>query len=413
MSNVTTASATKPARRADRPMPFGGGQRFRIAHVLPWNTVGGIEIATLRIAQAIRERDFDSVFFCPGVAGGAADMVREAGFDVVAYEPAELSLRRPAPFLLTSRLLARRFREHAVSLVHFSDIQGAYNGGLAARLARLPAVCHVRSRYAKLSRRDQLLLAPVQHFVFVSRATWRRFSLRVSPWRGTVIYDGLDVEAATLERTGRDGCRREFGIPPDVPVIGTVARVAEVKDYFTLARAAKCVVEHSPNAVFLVVGDHSSAPTYRRHYAEVQAVVEDLGLTDRFVFTGHRKDVHRALGAMDIFVLSTHLEGLPLVLIEAAAHALPILATDVDGVPEIITHGETGLLHPHENDALLADHMIRCLHDPGLRTQLGTAARTRLLTRFSQQHFADSLIEFYYKLLGVRARVTEARSDAS
>ncbi len=388
-SKVMTSSGHAPVNSAG----------YRIAHLLPWNTVGGIEIASLRIAQAISRFGFESVFFCPGASGGAFEMIRDAGFQAESYVVRELSLRRPAPFLSMSRILATRFRDERINLVHCSDLQAAYNGGLASRLAGIPAICHIRSRYPGLSRRDQILLAPISHFVFVSEETRRRFALQVTPSRSTVVYDGLDVPVCANDPAAGRAFRREFNIDPAASVIGMVARVAEVKDYFTLARAMRRVVSTRPETVALVVGDHSSTSSYRTHYSAVRSFIADLGLTRNFVFTDHRTDVHRALSAMEVFVLSTHLEGLPLVLIEAAAHSLPIVATDVDGVPEIITHGETGLLSPPTDDATLARHLLHCLEDTTDARRLGRAANTRLLQDFTETQFAAGMERVYSKMI--------------
>jgi glycosyltransferase involved in cell wall biosynthesis len=286
-----------------------------------------------------------------------------------------------------------------------ADLQAAYNGGLAAKLARIPLISHIRSRYSGLSRRDQLLLAPVSHFVFVSRETKRKFGLQVSSSRSSVVYDGLDIAASVGDPIAGEAFRREFDIGPNVPVIGMLARVAEVKDYFTLARAMKRVILSRPDAIAVIVGDHSSTPNYRAHYAKVRSFISDLELTKNFVFTGHRTDVNNALSAMDVFVLSTHLEGLPLVLIEAAAHSLPIVATDVDGVPEIITHGETGLLAPHSDEATLAGHLLRLLDDPAYARRLGNAAYVNLLRDFGKQQFADGMAAVYCRFLSRSGQV--------
>jgi glycosyltransferase involved in cell wall biosynthesis len=326
-------------------------------------------------------------------------MIRKAGFPVRPYEVSELSIRRPAAFLSMSRHLANCFRAERVDLVHCSDLQAAYNGGLASRLARIPAICHIRSRYSSLSRRDQLLLAPISHFVFVSQETRKRFSLPVRSSRATVVYDGLDVPVVASDPAAGQAFRKEFQIDASAPVIGTLARVAEVKDYFTLARAVKRLVASRPDAVVLIVGDNESTPNYRKHYATVRSFIADLGLTKNFVFTGHRTDIHHALSAMDVFVLSTHLEGLPLVLIEAAAHCLPIVATDVDGVPEIITHGETGLLAPHLDDAILARHLLHYLDDTDDARRLGLAAKARLLQHFNERQFAAGMKQVYSKMI--------------
>src|SRR3954471_4519371 len=114
-----------------------------IAHVLPWPTIGGVELGTLRIAQSLPRDRFRHVFFC--LRGAAMqDRARSAGFEVADYQPQQISYHNPLPFLRASSALARQFRARSVDLVACSDLLAAYYAACGGRLARVPVVCHVR-----------------------------------------------------------------------------------------------------------------------------------------------------------------------------------------------------------------------------------------------------------------------------
>jgi glycosyltransferase involved in cell wall biosynthesis len=372
----------------------------RVAHILPWPTIGGVEQATLRIADAVVGRGFENVAFCLAGETPVQDLFQSRGIQTIGYTPAEPSYRHAAPYLKASVALARQLRAHGVDLVHCSDLLAGYYAGLAARLAGVPAICHIRCEYGAISRRDRSFLRLIGHFAFVSEHTRSAFAYAVPAGRSTVLYDGLDLPAPADPRSAAE-VRSEFDIPADVALIGMVARVAPIKDYPTLIRAARQVVDANPAVRFLIVGDHSGAETYQAHYAEVRRALEEQGLAKYFVFTGFRQDVHRLLAAMDVALLVTHSEGLPLVLLEAMAAGKPVVATDVGGIPEVIEHERTGLLHAHENSAELAGAILTLLGDPGRASRLGLAGQEWVRTRFTQQSFASALEQMYR---GVAAR---------
>ena len=372
---------------------------YNVAHVLPWPSVGGTEWATLRVAQAVEAEGFRSVAFCLTGAGPVREMFRAAGFETAEYEAVEPSYRRPKDYLRASWRLAREFRRRGVALVHCADVAAGYYTALAGRLAGAPVLCHVRNRFDDLSRRDQSFLRPVSRFAFVSRDTWRHFALKVGPGRGAVVYDGFDAAPCPAAGDDARGVRRELGVPDDCKLIGMVARVAPQKDYRTLARAAARVAAAYPRVRFVVVGDYEAEEAHRRHYEDVRGWLRESGVTPHFIFAGFREDVARVLNAMDVFVLCTHHEGLPLVLLEAMAQALPVVATAVDGIPELVRDGETGLLHAHEDDAGLAAHLTSLLRDEARARALGEAGRRFVRSNFNQEQFARSMAELYRDLL--------------
>jgi glycosyltransferase involved in cell wall biosynthesis len=383
----------------------------RIAHILPASDVGGTEVATLRVARAARERGYENVAFIPPNAGRLRELFYDGGIESVTFDPVEPSYRLPSGFAANTRRLAREFRRRGVRLVHCADVPSAFYAGYAARLARLPLLCHVRNRYAEMSLRDRSFLLPVQKFAFVSADTWRHFAHRVSRRRGVVLYDGIDVTDVAPRDGDGVALRTELAIPDGVPIVGMVARVAFQKDYPTLVKAAARVIETHGDVRFVVVGDCSSEANYREYHVQVLRLAEASRVRSYFIFTDFRKDVSRFLNVMDIFVLSTHWEGFPLVLLEAMAHARPVVATSVDGIPELVTDQETGRLFPHEDAAALAECLLDLLNSPAKARAMGRAGQEHVARNFSREIFTRNVGRLYAAMLGPGESQFQSRRD--
>lgn len=338
----------------------------------------------------------DSIAFCVDQRTPVSASFEAQGTETISYVPIGPSYRRPRPFVENSMRLAREFRRRRVNLVHCSDLLAAYHAAFAAWLAGIPAICHVRCEYSDLSRRDQLILRFVTRFVFVSNHTRATFAYKHPAHRARVLYDG--IQAGRQMPDVRDAVRTELGIPANAAVVGMVARVAPIKDFPTLIRAATRVIARRPDAYFVVVGDTSGAATYRAHFREVQGMIEAAQVGHRFVFTGFRDDVERVVAAMDVATLVTHSEGLPLVLLEAMAQGLPVVATAVGGIPEIVIPGVSGLLHEHQNDSELADALLGLLDDPCSARALGDRAAAFVREHFGQSQFVQDLAQIYHEL---------------
>src|SRR5688572_14844512 len=181
---------------SDQSQPFNSIKKVRVAHVLPWPTVGGTELATSRITRSVAADKFEHVAFHIPEAGPIAELFNTDGIDTVEYVPPVHSFRHFFPYYQQSRALARKFLKNRVDLVHCSDMLAGYYAGLAGRLAGLTVLCHVRSgggSFAEISKRDQTFLRLIHHFAFVSNDTWRTFGFPVPERKGTVIYDGFDL----------------------------------------------------------------------------------------------------------------------------------------------------------------------------------------------------------------------------
>jgi glycosyltransferase involved in cell wall biosynthesis len=378
------------------------GKRHRIAHIMPWSGVGGTEQAALRIAHAVQDAGFDSTFFCLSSAPLVCNFFSSAGYDTGTWRPDYPVFNGYRYFLHESLELAREFRRRSVTLVHCADVKAGAYAALAARLALVPVICHVRNRHHDIPEPDRRFLRAVSRFAFVSRASWRAFAHRVPESRGVVVYDGVDVSTGDVESEhdgDRRDVRREFDIPDDATIVGMIARVDKQKDYETLAKAAARVVTATPNIRFLIVGGYSIEKMQVRHFEEVKRWLAANRVSEYFIFTDFRTDVPRLLRAMDIVVLSTHYEGLPLVLLESMASGKPVVATAVDGVPEIVTDEQTGLLFPHQDDAMLAAHVISLIRDRSRAAHLGRSGRSFIEANFNSEQFKRGMVALYKSVL--------------
>ena len=372
-------------------------QTLTVAHMMPWSGMGGVEIATLRMVEATCQQ-FRHVAFCLPDAVSLRDEFKRQGIRTMTYNLPEPSLRHGNRFYKESEVVARQLKEVEAGVVHFADVKAAYHNSMAAMIARTRTVCHIRVSYPRLDWRQRLCLLPVHRFIFVSKEAKQSFAVSVPESKSRVIYDAVDVPAAEMQESGAV-VRRELGVPDGCVVVGMVARVSRQKDYFTLADAAVKILGKHPNTRFLIVGDNSLVDLNRSHYAEVAARLEELGIADRFIFTGHRTDVARLIAAMDLFVLSTHREGFPLSILEAMAMGKPVVATAVGGIPEIVTNGVTGYMHQHGNSKELADALLRLMDNPEEARRIAASARENVLKNFSRQKFADEIAETYLDVM--------------
>jgi glycosyltransferase involved in cell wall biosynthesis len=373
--------------------------RVRVAHIMPWDGVGGTEHAALRIARAVREEGFDTVFFCLGSAPVVRDFFQSAGFEIGTWRPAYPGFIGYRSFLRDSISLAEEFRRRRIDLLHCGDVPAGEYAALAGRLALAPVICHVRNRHAQIGRPERQMLRAVTKFAFVSRSTWRQFGHTVPDRRGVVIYDGVDTGPLGGGEEARRDVRREFNVPDGTTLIGMVARVDQQKDYQTLAKAARRVRDAGVQARFLIVGGYSVEPLQRTHFEQVKRWLAENDVADQFTFTDLRSDVQRLVQAMDTVVLSTHYEGLPLVLVEAMALGKPVIATEVDGVPEVVSHDRTGLLFPHADDERLAQQLIALSRDRSRAAELGRSAHSLVVSRFNREQYKRAVVGLYETVL--------------
>jgi glycosyltransferase involved in cell wall biosynthesis len=356
------------------------------------------------MAKITREAGFRNTIFVLPKCNAIADFFREENFEVFEYPEIEPSFRHNRKYYADSKILARKFSEIKPDLLHCADYGGAFRVSLSALLSMCTLVSHVRSRHDCVTRRDRVFLASVKHWIFVSRDARENFSVQVKDERATIIYDGIKIIESdeAVRKQNRESVFNEFNLKPNEKIIGVLARVAPEKDFFTLARAVKRIIEKENSVKVIIVGSISREKANERHFSEVSQFLSDLGIAEHFVFTDFRSDVTRFLDSFDIFVLPTHVEGFPLVILEAMAQKVPVIATAVGGVPEAIRHGKTGFLHEHENSNELAQAIETLLENTEFAEKIAEAGYQSVKENFSQQKFAENIVNFYRRVLNLK-----------
>lgn len=211
----------------------------------------------------------------------------------------------------------------------------------------------------------------------------------VDPQKLTVIHSGVDLHK--FDSVVASDLKNELGIPGDHLVVGTIAALAGHKDYPTLLRAAKQVIERFDKVTFCAVGDGAQKE-------KLLALHWQLHLGQRFMFLGFRSDVGALLKMFDIFALTSHKEGLGTSVLDAMIVGLPVVATSAGGIPEMIEHGANGLLITSRNDSGLAAALLDLLNNAELRKRLGQAAQ-QSVQRFDISETVAKTLQLYQSLL--------------
>jgi glycosyltransferase involved in cell wall biosynthesis len=231
-----------------------------------------------------------------------------------------------------------------------------------------------------------------QRLVAVSKATRDYYVRRGVPAsRIRVVHNAIDLSRFSQQQGARDAVRAELGLTPDEPVLISVAMLRPGKGVGSLLRALRLLVDRGFAGSLVLVGDGSER-------ARLEATARDLELGDRVRFLGQRSDVPRLLSAADLYVLPSRAEAFPTVLMEAAACGLASVATRVGGVPEIIRHGENGLLVPVGDSKAMASAIQGLLAEPQRRARLAGRAGEDAGT-YSPEAWGEALMSVYWELL--------------
>jgi len=239
---------------------------------------------------------------------------------------------------------------------------------------------------------ERLLMAGTD-CVVASAASVRDFYVRqvhADPSKVDVIYNAVDFSQARPTVT-RDEMRASLAIPADAPVAGVIARLTEQKGHRYLLEALATAPGLS-NVHLAIVGGGDLADDLVRDVAA-------RGLESRVHFLGPRRDLGNLLAAMDVFVMPSLWEGLPLSLVLAMGAGVPVVATAVAGIPEVVVDGRTGLLVPPRDAGALGEALTRLFSDAAFRAQVGRDARAAVLPRFGIDRYVDSVVALYDRLL--------------
>jgi glycosyltransferase involved in cell wall biosynthesis len=376
-------------------------RKYKIAYVIDGLSMGGAERLMVPILKHLNRTDFDAYICALQSKDGnpMAEEIRALGIPVDCLEIKHLRDLNTLPRLI--KYLKRMGADLVHTQLEFANILGT----ISAKCLRLPSVCTIHVMPSLDIKTKSKLHQKLEWFVlkyFCDRVISvseeaREYHLHISgayPDQVATIYNGIDLSGFLsldweLERVN---VREELGIPMDAKVLTTVAVLRPQKGIQYMIRALPAVLASNPNAYYLIVGDGP-------HRSTLIEEVRKAKVNDRVIFAGMRKDVPRLLSASDIFVLPTLTEALPTVLAEAMAAKLPIVASRVGGIPEMINNKQNGCLVEPEDLAGLANACMHLLNDAKERATLGAEGWNIVNQKFNIERQVDKLEELYMNQL--------------
>lgn len=368
------------------------------------STTGGGERHVADLVRLLSERGVELALACPG-GGDLPGIAARAG---APWVPLEIASGFSLGQVRTLRTAIDTF---APDIVHAHGSRAALFARLADREAanRVVYTLHgihldkagAPARRWALLRLERRLRGRAAAFITVCEADKRKGAeLRIlAEEKTTAVYNAVGAFEAT-EADGR-AFRGEIGVEPGASLALSVGRFVEQKDQRTLLHAWRKVAEEQPGATLALVGSGPLAGMLR-------ATAQDLGVSGSVRFVPARPDLRPAYAAADLFVLSSLWEGLPYVVLEAMAAGLPVVSTAVDGIPEAVVDGGSGVLVPAADPSALADTVLTLLRDPEKARRFGQAGRERVDRMFRYEAMTDGVLGVYAGVAANRQRCQRA-----
>lgn len=365
------------------------GKPCHVVHVIGSLRTGGAEKMLVNLLQAADKTDFRYTVLCLSTAGELAPLLDESGVPVKVYK---VRLRN---FVRDIFYLARWFKEEQVKVIHSHMFYATLWSHIAAMVAGISL--RITTEHGKELWKNRVQLALGR---WLSRKTYchiavsedikyiRETQQGIDSDKVVVIPNGVPIPDTEDRAGAKDRAHNEFHLRSDQPVIGTVGRVVEAKDYPLMAQAMVRVLKAIPDAHWLQIGD---GPLEDQLKQEVSA----RGISESVTFAGRRSDISLLLRAMDVWVMSSVREGLPVSLLEAMAEKVPIVATEVGGIPDAVTPNESAVLVAAGDPDALAEGMIKVLSEPDFAGQLSRNAYERVVRDYSIQAVAEKVANIY------------------
>lgn len=380
-----------------------GQSPIQLVQIIDRLNVGGPTPYLLFLSRALESRGYRSTVVKGQVASGEAEMVdviRRSGIqplEMPGFSRAIVPIRDIRVLVALYRLL-RRVRPE---IVHTHKSKAGVVGRIAAWLAGVPVTLHtfhglVFKGYFSAWKTSLILLVERllarRTDVLVAVSELQRDELladRVAtPSRIRTVPLGVDLEPFLNRQRGDAGFREELGFGAATKLVGLVARLVPIKGVDVFLSAAEEVAEALPDVRFVVIGDGELR-------ADLECAARDAGLGDSVRFTGFRDDMARIYGSLDLSVLSSHHEGLPVALLESVACGCYVVATRVGGVPDLLRSERIGLMVAPGDPGALAVGIQRVLCE---RRKISYEERRRIVESYGMKRLAEDFSHLYRRL---------------
>lgn len=375
------AGSPSPPRVSPR-----GGEPLRVLQVVGNAIVGGMETWVERLIERLPAARFQVTALCP-CESPYTDRLRALGADVLVTSMPD---DPPWASLQMATMLARHRR---VELIHAHLPNAHLLGGLAGRLAGVPVMSTIHGRQLSTLDLEVHRLVGSHLSVVCQESFHHALAAGVDPTRLSCDPNGVDTQVfQPLPRPGDgQGVRAELGLAGDVPLVGFVGRLSPEKGPETFVRAAMLTLARRPGAHAVMFGEGPME-------GGVRALIEQFGLVGRVHLAGVRSHMQHLLPQLDVVVSTSHSEAMPLALMEAMACGVPVVATRVGGVPEIVQQGRTGWLCERGHFEEIAVRTAELLRDEAGRRAMGERARDWAVQRLDLARHTERVAELMTRL---------------
>ncbi len=377
---------------------------LKILHVITRLIPGGAQDNTILTAEHSKRHGYDATLACAPEPGRVED-VRRKGIQVITIPEFRREIS-PINDVIALVKLYRLIKRDEFHIVHTHTSKAGILGRLAAKMAGTPIIIHTPhgTFYHPIFFGPYALWCFGHLDRFASRFTDRIITLYQDEAgsyleRGiagnekfTVIPSGVDTEEFPGHRIDKDKKKEELGLPKDVPIVGMAARLSPEKGHGVCLHAFLQVIETFPGALLLVVGQGALEDDIRKK-------ISQLGLDASVVMLGLRTDISEIIQVLDVAVHPSIMDALPRSVVEDMFCRIPVVASAVGGIPEIVKHEESGLLVPPGDAAALAQAITRLLKDEGLRVRLADEAYRRIRQTHSLHAMIEKIFLLYDELL--------------
>jgi glycosyltransferase involved in cell wall biosynthesis len=381
-------------------------QPIKVMHVIARLNIGGAALYVIQLTSSLAEPGYRSQLVCGLVGKSEGDMqyVADAKHSPVTIMPSLGREISPVGDLATVYKLWRLMRRERPDVVHTHTAKAGFVGRLAAWLAGVPVIVHTFHGHVfagyfgpaktRLFLTLERLCARLSTTIVTLSDSLKRELIEVyhitQPDHVAVIELGFELGGLAQLPRHQGAFRAQHELPADAPLVGIVGRLVPIKNHDLFLQAARRVLERLPGTYFAIVGDGE-----RRE--ALAALARSLGIDRRVRFTGWITDVLPVYSALDALVLSSNNEGLPVSLIEALAAGVPVVATAVGGVTDLLEGGRLGAIVPPDNAGALADAIIAALTDPARAVTDET--RAAVARRYDIRRSAEQTGALYQKLV--------------
>lgn len=372
---------------------------IRICHVALGDLWAGAEVQLVALVEHLVKRTDLELAIVLFNEGRLASELRKLGAPVAVFPESKQNS------LTLLRNLIGYCRRHKFELLHTHKYKDTILGTIAAARCRIPHVVRtvhglmepfqgIQSFRMRLYEfcDDVAIKLRTDRVIAVSLEIEQVLSRRFGSKKVVQIHNGIPIGQIQRIRAPRE-TRYQLGINPSCYLIGTVGRLTAVKGHEHFLLSAQRLLRQRRDLHFAIVGDGPLLNHLRDR-------ARDLDIADHVTFLGHRDDSHDLIGAMDVFVLPSLHEGIPMVILEAMALARPIVATKVGGIPEVITDSEHGLLSSPAAPDALAEGCMKFLDDRDLAERCGKAGQLRVQREFSADSMSGKVAMLYHELVG-------------